>query len=204
MRRTLAAIALCALALVLALAVDAPGAAPVYGQPPKIEQQGDRLCVVDNAGWFTQGDDKATRYVHVWYWNGGNVFGVPAPPWRTEPERVQPGEGAACLPLGPSNIGGSFHVVEYGGVESIETDDGHWIEWGREQAADRSQASGARSNTVVVVDWRPAPPTEAELLAGARAGTRPLVLWLRARGHSWNYVHSHPYGIAYYDVYGGR
>jgi hypothetical protein len=133
-------------------------AAPVYGSPPVIRQEGASLAVVSNAGWFTQGGDRATRYVHVWYWNSTNVFSTPAPPWRSRPEDVQPGEGASRLPLGPTNVGGSFWVVEFGGVDSDEADDGHWVEWGRELASDRAQASGARSNTVTVEPWGAPPP----------------------------------------------
>lgn len=215
-------------------------AAPIYGLGPTIQQQsaapgGSKLCVIDNASWFdpqTGGGTRATRYIHVWLWNGSNVFSVPTPPWNTKPpEAIQPGEGFACIGLGPTNIGGAFQVIEYGGIVSPAFGDNPAaVEWGREQSANREDQSkwGARSNTVVIQDWRqqqppppppPPPPTPPQPPvkctvevkpvgcipddATARIILREEILRQRATGFTWDTVKRGPVYRAW-SVLGGR
>lgn len=189
-------------------------ASPIYGEGPKIRQEGDTIVLYDHGSWFTQDNTRASRFLYIVLREGGNVFGTSAPPQRTRPEDIQPGEHALPLKIGAENIGRSFQVIEYGGVDSPAFgNEPAWTEWGREFSGDRDDLSryGARSNTITITDWRkPAPPPpppvtkESAMLAEARAAIRPLVLMLRERGLTWDQVKAHPYGHAYYTDLGGK
>lgn len=186
-------------------------AAPIWGEPPKIRQEGASLVVYDHASWFTQDSgDHVTRYVHVWLWNGANIFNTPEPPTRTESGVLQPGENSFTLPLGPTNVGGHFEVVEYGGIDGTVDGGRTWVEWGRENSATRIPRAPV-SNMVIVQPWENVPPppppppaSEAQLLIDARDATRELVQLLRRQGKSWAEVKAHKYGHAYYNDLGGK